>query len=65
MLKTAFETGRISLDTYVKKAVFHRERSFRPEVFKDFMFHQSQPIGDTLEWVRALARSGGAREGAA
>ena len=61
MLKTAFETGRISLDTYVKKAVFHRERSFTPEVFKEFMFHQSQPIGETLEWLRALARSGHCR----
>ena len=36
MLKTAFETGRISLDTYLRKTVFHRERSFKPEAFKDF-----------------------------
>ena len=61
MLKTAFETGRISLDSYLKKSVFHRERPFRPDAFKEFMFHQSQPIGDTLEWVRALARSGHCR----
>ncbi len=61
MLKTAFETGRLSLDTYVKKTVFHRERSFSPETFKEFMYHQSQPIGETLEWVRALGRSGNCR----
>jgi putative hydrolase of the HAD superfamily len=61
MLKTAMETGRISLDAYVKRAVFHRERSFRPSDFKDFMFHQSQPLGETLEWLRALARSGNTR----
>jgi putative hydrolase of the HAD superfamily len=61
MLKTAFETGRLSLDAYVSKAVFHRERPFTPEDFKKFMFHQSQPIGETLEWVRALSRSGTCR----
>ena len=47
MLKTAFETGRLSLDGYVKKAVFFRDRSFSPGYFKAFMFQQSQPIGET------------------
>ena len=61
MLKTAFETGRIGIDTYVKKTVFHRERAFTPEAFKEFMFHQSQAIGETLEWVRALSRAGNCR----
>jgi putative hydrolase of the HAD superfamily len=61
MLKTAFETGRLSLDAYVKKAVFHRERSFKPADFKEFMFHQSQVLGETLEWARALARKGHCR----
>lgn len=61
MLKTAFETGRLSLDAYVRKAVFHRERHFRPEDFKQFMYSCSQPLGDTLEWVRGLARSGHCR----
>jgi len=61
MLKTAFETGRLSLDAYVQKAVFHRPRAFQPADFREFMFHQSEPIGETLEWVRALARSGHCR----
>jgi putative hydrolase of the HAD superfamily len=61
MLKTAFETGRVSLDAYVRKTVFHRDRSFSPKTFKDFMFHQSQAVGDTLEWVHSLARSGHCR----
>lgn len=61
MLKTAFETGRLSLDAYVRRAVFHRERSFKPEDFKQFMYGCSQPLGETLEWVRALARSGRCR----
>lgn len=61
MLKTAFETGRLSLDGYVRKAVFHRPRAFQPADFQAFMFHQSQPLGETLEWVRSLARSGRCR----
>lgn len=58
MLKTAFETGRLSLDSYVKKTVFHRERTFTPDEFKQFMYSSSQLLGDTLEWVRTLADSG-------
>jgi putative hydrolase of the HAD superfamily len=61
MLKTAFETGRLSLNGYIQKAVFHHPRSFSLDDFKEFLFEQSQPLGDTLEWVRALARSGKVR----
>jgi len=57
MLKTAFETGRLSLDSYVQKAVFHHTRRFTPQEFKDFMFEQSKPLGETLEWLRELARA--------
>jgi putative hydrolase of the HAD superfamily len=55
MLKTAFETGRLTLNSYVHKAVFHRSRPFSPEDFKAFMFSQSQPLGETLDWLRTLA----------
>ncbi len=58
MLKTAFETGRLSLDAYIKKAVFHRSRSFSPDDFKSFMFSRSQLLGETLDWLRVLAASG-------
>jgi putative hydrolase of the HAD superfamily len=61
MLKTAFETGRLSLDSYVQKAIFHRHRPFTPDDFKRFMYEQSQTLGETLEWVRALGRSGHCR----
>jgi putative hydrolase of the HAD superfamily len=58
MLKSALETGRIPLDVYIKRAVFFRERSFSPQDFKAFMFAQSDRLGDTLEWIHALARTG-------
>ncbi len=58
MLKTAFETGRLSLDHYVRKAIFHRDRTFTPKEFKTFMYAQSELLGDTLDFVRALAATG-------
>ncbi len=57
MLKTAFETGRLSLEVYLRKAVFHTPRKFSMADFREFMFRQSQPLGETLEWLRALGRS--------
>jgi putative hydrolase of the HAD superfamily len=58
MLKTAFETGRIDLDTYVKRAVFFHPRSFTVDDFKQFMFGVSTLLGETLDFVRALAATG-------
>lgn len=58
MLKTAFETGRLSLSHYVRKAVFHRDRDFRAEDFYQFMYAQSELLGETLGFVRALAATG-------
>lgn len=58
MLKTAFETGRLSLSHYVRKAIFYRDRDFTPEDIRAFMFEQSSVLGDTLEFVRALAKTG-------
>ena len=58
MLKTAFETGRIDLDTYVKRAIFYQPRSFTADDFKTFMFGASALLGDTLDFVRALGSDG-------
>src|SRR5690606_21633300 len=58
MLKTAFETGRLSLDAYVRKTAFYRPRDFTPDAFKEFMFAQSKELGETLAWARHLASSG-------
>lgn len=58
MLKTAFETGRIDLDTYIRRTVFFQPRAFTPEDFKQHMYGVSQRLGDTLDFVRALAATG-------
>ncbi|MDZ4820213.1 MAG: HAD-IA family hydrolase [Planctomycetota bacterium] len=58
MLKTAFETGQLSLDDYIRKTVFHNPRDFSEQDFRDFMFAQSQQFGDTLDWLRKVASQG-------
>ena len=58
MLKTAFETGRIGIDAYVRKAVFNKPRGFSADDFKAFMYGRSERLGETLDFVAALAKSG-------
>src|SRR5271154_808389 len=56
MLHT-FETGELSLGDYLRRTVFYRPRPFTPEEFKAFMFEQSQPFPESLEFLGALART--------
>ncbi len=58
MLKNALETGRMSLEEYLRKAVFHKPRGFTLDDFQQFMFAQSQVLGETLAWARGLAGTG-------
>ncbi len=55
LVVTDFERGRISLDEYLRCTVFHRDRSFTAEAFKDFMFAQSKPHAATLAIVERFA----------
>jgi putative hydrolase of the HAD superfamily len=52
------ELGRITLDEYLRTAVFYCPRPFTPEAFKAYMFAQSEPFPETIELARSLARSG-------
>lgn len=55
LMLDAFERGHASLDDYLKRTVFYRERPYSIEEFKDFMFAQSQPFAESLEFVGNLA----------
>lgn len=55
----AFETGRVTLDSYLDCTVFYRERDFLRDDFKAFMFNGSEVLpGGALEILRQLAQSG-------
>ena len=49
-----YEEGKLSLDEYLNRVVFFRERSFSPEEFKAFMYAQSQPFLEMIELMRGL-----------
>lgn len=47
-----FEIGNISLDEYLNTTVFHKERDFSKEDFKNFMFQQSAELPELLQWLK-------------
>jgi len=55
LMLDAFEKGQITLDEYLRRTVFYRERPFQQEEFKRFMFDQSQPLPDSLDFIGKLA----------
>jgi putative hydrolase of the HAD superfamily len=58
MVVSSFERGKISLDEYLDRTVFYRNRPFTREQFRDYMFSLSQPMPEVLAFARALAASG-------
>jgi putative hydrolase of the HAD superfamily len=49
-----YESGKISLDEYLKRLVFYRKRSFSESDFRKFMFDQSKPFPDMLKLIRGI-----------
>jgi len=58
LMLNAFECGQASLDEYMRRTVFYRERAFTPEDFKKFMFDQSQAFPESLEFLAKLTATG-------
>lgn len=48
------ETGKITLDEYLKNTVFWKKRDFTLQQFKDFMWAQSQPHPEMLDLMKQL-----------
>jgi putative hydrolase of the HAD superfamily len=49
-----FEEGKLTLEEYLDRVVFHEKRSFTRAQFRRFMFAQSKPFPEMLERVRRL-----------
>jgi putative hydrolase of the HAD superfamily len=54
----AFETGQITLDTYLERTVFYRKRAFTRDEFTAFMFAQSQEFPESRAVLSGVARAG-------
>jgi putative hydrolase of the HAD superfamily len=57
LMLNAFECGQASLDDYLRRVVFYKERPFTPDEFKQFMFQQSQARPEALAFLGELART--------
>lgn len=54
----AFETGQITLDTYLQRTVFYRKRDFTPDAFTDFIFAQSSEKPESRAVLDGIAKNG-------
>lgn len=56
-----YEIGRLNLEEYLRRTVFHTRRDFAYEQFTAFMYDQSQPLQDMIDLVRGLKEKHGFR----
>lgn len=54
----AFETGRMSLDQYLERTVFYRDRPFSQDEFRTVILDQSQADEEALAFAADLKASG-------
>lgn len=54
----AFETGRLSIDEYLARTVFYRERDFTAEAFQQAIFAESKAFPETIQVVADVAATG-------
>lgn len=50
-----FEKGKISLDEYLSKVIFYKERNFTEKDFINFMYSQSHAFDSTFEILNKLS----------
>ena len=49
-----YESGKLSLDEYLERSVFYRDRSFTAADFRKFMFEQSVAYPEMIQLVKGL-----------
>jgi putative hydrolase of the HAD superfamily len=49
-----YEEGKLTLGEYLKRVVFYRKRSFTPAQFREFMFAQTTPDREMIEFIQKL-----------
>ncbi len=56
-----YEEGKLDLDEYLDRVIFHVKRPFSKREFKDFMFAQSQPYPQMIDLVQEIKARYGLR----
>ena len=49
-----FERGKLSLDDYLARTIFDQKRNFTLDQFKEFMFSESKPFPEMIEYIKEL-----------
>jgi putative hydrolase of the HAD superfamily len=49
-----YEEGKLSLEEYLDRVIFYQTRTFSREEFKQFMFAQSRPFPEMINFIRKL-----------
>ena len=49
-----YESGKLGLEEYLDRVVFHEARPFSREDFKTFMYDQSRPYPEMIELIKKL-----------
>lgn len=49
-----YEEGKLSLEEYLDRVIFHQKRPFTPAAFRRFMFAQSEPYPEMITLVAQL-----------
>ena len=56
-----YEVGKITLDEYLDRVVFYKDRPFSRKRFRQFMYDQSQPFPEMLALVQQLKKKYGVK----
>ena len=56
LMLDAFEKGQVTLDEYLRRTVFYRKLPFSIDEFKQFMFEQSQPMPESVDFLAQLTQ---------
>lgn len=51
-----YEAGKLTLKEYLDNVIFYEPRSFSENEFIDFMYHQSLPVNDSIEYFTAIRK---------
>src|SRR5665213_3469274 len=49
-----YEEGKITLDEYLKRVVFYKQRDFSHNEFREFMFSLTTPCPDMIAFIKKL-----------
>jgi putative hydrolase of the HAD superfamily len=49
-----YEEGKLTLNEYLNRVVFYQKRTFTPDHFQKFMFDQSTPYTEMIEFIQKL-----------